>query len=267
MKNILTIAGSDSGGGAGIQADLKTITMLGAYGGSVITSITAQNTLGVQKAYALSEEMVAEQLDAVFCDIHFSAIKTGMLSNGQLINVISCKIKAYGGVNLVVDPVMVATSGDILLEKAAVKCLKDQLLPLAHLVTPNMDEAAVLSGIPVKTLDDMKKAAALIHQLGPQYVLVKGGHLSEKATDILYDGKNYVAFEAPKITTNNTHGTGCTLSAAIATFLGQGEKTEEAVKKGKHYLTEALKNSDCLHVGSGHGPLCHNFLLPEEEHD
>lgn len=265
MKNILTIAGSDSGGGAGIQADLKTITMLGQYGGSVITSITAQNTLGVQDAFALPSNIVAAQLDAVLKDINFAAAKTGMLANGEIIETVCEKIKEYQLSNIIVDPVMVATSGDVLLENAALDRLINQLLPLAFLVTPNMHEAAILSQMKVGTLDDMKQAARIIKTLGPQYVLVKGGHLPDKAVDILYDGQDFVFFSADKIETKNTHGTGCTLSAAIASFLGMGLSVKMAVERAKAYLTEAIINSNYLAVGQGNGPLCHNYALLEKE--
>lgn len=264
MKKILTIAGSDSGGGAGIQADLKTIAALGEYGASVITSITAQNTLGVQGAYPLDPSWVEAQLDSVCSDIAFDAAKTGMLANAEIIHSVSAKIRQYALSKVVVDPVMVATSGDVLLEKQALEALVTELLPLAYLVTPNMSEAAVLSGQPVRDLAEMRSAAVKIHQLGPRYVLVKGGHLPEEAVDILYDGENFLTFSAPKVATENTHGTGCTLSSALALYLGRGASAAEAVQAAKTYLTKALEAGRTMQIGHGHGPVCHHFALLEE---
>lgn len=265
MKKILTIAGSDSGGGAGIQADLKTIAALGEYGASVITSITAQNTLGVQGAYPLDAQWVERQLDSVCGDIAFDAAKTGMLANEAIIKSVSAKIRQYQLNKVVVDPVMVATSGDILLEKQAVQALIDELVPLAYLITPNMDEAAVLSNQPVRNLEEMQSAAKKIHQLGCRYVLIKGGHLPGEALDVLYDGKQFTTFCAPKIQSNNTHGTGCTLSAALATFLGRGLAITDAIKAAKAYLTKALQAGQHMQIGHGHGPVCHHFALLEEK--
>lgn len=259
MKKILTIAGSDSGGGAGIQADLKTIAALGEYGASVITSITAQNTLGVQGAYPLDKQWVEAQLDSVCSDMTFDAAKTGMLANAEIIDAVSSKVKQYRLPYLVVDPVMVATSGDVLLERAALESMRQQLLPLAYLVTPNMAEAAVLSGLSVNDLDEMKQAAVKIRQLGCQNVLVKGGHLPGDAIDVLYDGASFRLFRAAKVDTDNTHGTGCTLSAALATFLGRGLPVGEAVQAAKDYLTEALAAGAQMQIGHGHGPVCHHF--------
>lgn len=264
MRKILTIAGSDSGGGAGIQADLKTIAALSEYGASVITSITAQNTLGVQGAYPLDCQWVEAQLDSVCSDIDFDAAKTGMLANADIIKSVSKKIREYHLEKVVVDPVMVATSGDILLEKQALRALMDELLPLAYLVTPNMSEAAVLSEQPVRDLGEMKAAAEKIHQLGCQYVLVKGGHLPDEAIDVLYDGENFTTFRAPKIQSENTHGTGCTLSAALATFLARGLAAADAVQAAKTYLTKALQAGAQMRIGHGHGPVCHHFAQLEE---
>ena len=264
MEKILTIAGSDSGGGAGIQADLKTIAALGEYGASVITSITAQNTLGVQAAYPLEPGWVEAQLDAVCSDIAFDAAKTGMLANAAIIRSVSAKIRQYALPKVVVDPVMVATSGDVLLEEQALDALVKELLPLAYLVTPNMSEAAVLSGQPVRNLAEMQAAAQKIHQLGCRYVLVKGGHLPEEAIDVLYDGEQFTTFTAPRVETDNTHGTGCTLSSALATYLGKGLSAAEAVQAAKAYLTKALQAGRTMTVGHGHGPVCHHFALLEE---
>lgn len=264
MKKILTIAGSDSGGGAGIQADLKTMAALGEYGASVITSITAQNTLGVQGAYPLEPSWVEAQLDSVCSDIAFDAAKTGMLANAAIIKSVSAKIRQYALPKVVVDPVMVATSGDVLLENQALEALVTELLPLAYLVTPNMSEASVLSGQPVRNLAEMQAAAVSIHRLGCQYVLVKGGHLPGEAVDVLYDGEQFWSYTAPKVETNNTHGTGCTLSAALAVFLGRGLEARDAVQEAKAYLTKALKAGKRMEVGHGHGPVCHHFALLEE---
>ncbi len=264
MKKVLTIAGSDSGGGAGIQADLKTIAALGEYGASVITSITAQNTLGVQGAYPLEPSWVEAQLDSVCSDIAFDAVKTGMLANAAIIKSVSAKIRQYTLSKVVVDPVMVATSGDVLLEKQALEALVTELLPLAYLVTPNMSEASVLSGLPVRNLAEMQAAAVSIHRLGCPYVLVKGGHLPGEAVDVLYDGEVFQSFAAPKVDTNNTHGTGCTLSAALAVFLGRGLEASDALREAKAYLTKALQAGKSMEVGHGHGPVCHHFALLEE---
>jgi len=264
MFKVLTIAGSDSGGGAGIQADLKTISALGGYAASVLTSITAQNTLGVQGVFNLSGDFIETQLDSVLSDIDITGAKTGMLANSEIIIAVAKKVQEYKLDRLVVDPVMVATSGDILLEAEAINNLKNKLLPLAYLVTPNMSEAGVLTGLKVKNLNDMKKAAKIIHKLGPKNVLVKGGHLPTMATDILYDGQQFIEYDAERINTKNTHGTGCTLSAAIATFLASGLNLAEAVKKAKNYLTKALQEGKDWKIGKGNSPVKHFYFLPKE---
>ena len=187
-----------------------------------------------------------------------------MLANAEIIHSVSAKIRQYALPKVVVDPVMVATSGDVLLEKQALEALVTELLPLAYLVTPNMSEAAVLSGQPVRDLAEMRSAAVKIHQLGPRYVLVKGGHLPEEAVDILYDGENFLTFSAPKVATENTHGTGCTLSSALALYLGRGASAAEAVQAAKTYLTKALEAGRTMQIGHGHGPVCHHFALLEE---
>jgi len=260
MKTALTIAGSDSGGGAGIQADLKTFSALGVYGMSVLTSITAQNTLGVQGIHDLPPEFVGLQIDSVMQDIGADAVKIGMLSNIQIIKIVSKKIKEYKVKNLVIDPVMVAKGGDRLLKEDAVEALKQDLIPLAMIVTPNLIEAEVLSGLKIQNIIDIKEAAQKIHRLGPKNVLIKGGHLlSNEAIDLLYNGENFREFKAERINTKNTHGTGCTLSSAIAAGLAQGKKVEEAVNTAKKYITLAIKNS--LDIGHGHGPLNHLVRL------
>ena len=258
LKRILTIAGSDSGGGAGIQADLKTITVLGGFGMSVITALTAQNTLGVQGIYGVPESFVEKQFDSVATDIGIDAAKTGMLANSRIIKVIAEKIKEYKIGILVVDPVMVAKGGAPLIENEAEQSLIEELLPLAFVITPNIPEAEVLSKIKISSVDDMKKSAKIIHSLGAKNVVVKGGHLMGDAVDILYDGKKFHEFISERIDTKNTHGTGCTYSAAIATFLAKEEQEKsvfKAVKAAKKYITEVLRFSLCL--GMGHGPTNH----------
>lgn len=260
MKIALTIAGSDSGGGAGIQADLKTFSALGVYGMSVLTSITAQNTLGVQGVHDLPPDFVGLQIDSVMQDIGADAVKTGMLSNTQIIKMVSKKIKEYQVRNLVIDPVMVAKGGDRLLREDAVKELKENLIYLAMVVTPNLSEAEVLSGLRIRNIEDMKEAAQKIHKLGPKNVLIKGGHLlSAEAIDLLYNGRTFREFRVERIITKNTHGTGCTFSSAIAAELAKGKKVEEAVGIAKKYIILAIKNS--LDIGHGHGPLNHLVRL------
>ena len=261
MKIALTIAGSDSGGGAGIQADLKTFSALGVYGMSVLTSITAQNTIGVQGVHDLPPDFVGLQIDSVMQDIGADAVKTGMLSNAQIIKIVSKKIKEYQVRNLVIDPVMITKGGDRLLREDAVKELKEDLIPLAIVVTPNFSEAEVLSGLRIQNIEDVKEAAREIYKLGAKNVLVKGGHLlsSEEAIDLLYNGQTFSEFKAERIDTKNTHGTGCTLSSAIAAELAKGKEVEEAIKIAKRYITLAIKNS--LTIGHGHGPLNHLVRL------
>jgi len=260
MKTALTIAGSDSGGGAGIQADLKTFSALGVYGMSVLTSVTAQNTLGVQGIHDLPPDFVGLQIDSVMQDIGADAVKIGMLSNIQIIKIVSKKIKEYKVKNLVIDPVMVAKGGDRLLKEDAVEALKQDLILLAMIVTPNLIEAEVLSGLKIQNIEDMKEAARKIHKLGAKNVLIKGGHLlSAKAIDFLYNGESFKEFKAERIDTKNTHGTGCTLSSAITAELAKGKKIEEAVDIAKKYITLAIKHS--LDLGHGRGPLNHLIRL------
>ena len=255
---ILTIAGSDSGGGAGIQADLKTITVLGGFGMSVITALTAQNTLGVHGIHDVPPEFIAAQFDAVASDIGVDAAKTGMLASSEVIRMVIGKVRRYGIDKLVVDPVMVAKGGASLIREEAKKTLIAELIPLAFVLTPNIPEAEVLSGIRIVTLDDMKKAARIIRGLGVQHVVVKGGHLPGDAVDLLYDGNEFREFSSPRIATADTHGTGCTYSAAIATALGFGKDVPTAVAVAKRYITAAVRNA--WRVGRGHGPT--NHLAP-----
>jgi len=267
MKHILTIAGSDSGGGAGIQADLKTITMLGGYGASVITAVTAQNTLGVRGVYEVPLEGIAAQMDAVCSDIAIHAAKTGMLSSKAVVELVSAKVQEYRIANLVVDPVMVATSGDLLLQWDAIDVVREQLLPHARIATPNLKEAEVLSGMKITSIAEMELAGKrILAECGCANVLVKGGHLEGAALDILCaaDGTMY-RFEETRIDTVNSHGTGCTLSAAIASYLAQGMDVQQAVTKAKAYLTKALYYAKDDKIGAGHGPVRHNYILQEPE--
>jgi hydroxymethylpyrimidine/phosphomethylpyrimidine kinase len=252
MRRVLTVAGSDSGGGAGIQADLKTITVLGAYGMSVITALTAQNTLGVQAVHEVPADFIRQQLDSVLSDIGADAAKTGMLANAEIVRTVAEGLRRHRVEPIVVDPVMVAKSGDPLLSPEARETLKEALLPLAFVVTPNLPEASVLSGIPVGGVEAMKEAAEEIHRLGPKYVLIKGGHLRDEAVDLLYDGRKFESFRAPRLQQRNTHGTGCTFSAALATLLAQGKGIMDAVSEAKEFITRAIASG--LDMGAGHGP-------------
>ena len=256
ISKALTIAGSDSGGGAGIQADLKTFAALGVYGSSVLTAITAQNTLGVTAVHEIPTEIIAAQFDAVLSDIGADAAKTGMLSSSAIIATVADGVRRHGLTKLVVDPVMVAKSGDRLLREDAVAALRERLLPLALVVTPNIPEAETLAGITIRTDGDRREAARRIGDLGPRYVVVKGGHAPGDPVDFLYDGSRIVPIGAgPRIDTPNTHGTGCTFSAAIAAGLARGLAVEEAVRAAKEYLTEALRAS--YRIGAGHSPVHH----------
>ena len=262
MKKVMTIAGSDSGAGAGIQADLKAIAAMGAYGTTSITSVTVQNTLGVKGAYNLPLEIIEAQIDAIMEDISAHAMKTGMLATKEIILLVSKKVKEYRVNKLVVDPVMVATSGDILLESDAVETLIHELLPLAEIVTPNIKEAEVLSGLTIDTIHDMEVAAKKIAKMGPSYVIIKGGHRREDAMDILYNGKEVLYFPGERVDTNNTHGTGCTYSAALAACIAQEMAMVDAVGRVKKYITGGLVNS--LSIGKGSGPVDHFWTFAKE---
>lgn len=258
----LTIAGSDSGGGAGIQADLKTFSALGVFGMSVITALTAQNTLGVQGIYDISPEFIGQQIDSIFQDMGADAVKTGMLSNSSAIRMVAQKMREYKVNKLVVDPVMVAKGGDRLLKEEAENTLREVLLPLCMVVTPNIPEAEVISGIRIRSLMDMKEAAIIIHQKGPKNVVIKGGHLEgDKSIDLLYDGLNFLELSTPRVNTTNTHGTGCTFASAITAYLTKGLTVAEAVENAKQYLTTILKLSSNLQIGKGVGPLNHFAYL------
>ncbi len=255
----LTVAGSDSGGGAGIQADLKTFAARGVYGMSVITALTAQNTLGVQGVFEVPPEFVAQQLDSVLTDIGADAVKTGMVANPAIIETLADKFRQYGVGVLVVDPVMVARSGDPLLRPEAQETLIRRLLPLALVATPNRHEAQVLAGIEIHTVEDLKEAARAIHGLGPRYVVAKGGDLegTAESVDVLYDGETFLELRAPRVQTKNTHGTGCTFASAIAAELAKGKDVVEAVRTAKAYITLALRHGARLSIGRGHGPVHH----------
>jgi hydroxymethylpyrimidine/phosphomethylpyrimidine kinase len=266
MKRVLTIAGSDSGGGAGIQADLKTFAARGVYGMSALTAITAQNTLGVQGIFELPAEFVAQQIDSVMGDIGADAWKTGMLANAGIIHVIAERARHYGVEQLVIDPVMVAKSGDPLLQAEARDALIEDLAPLAYMITPNHYEAQVLTDLEIKTVADMREAAAAIYRMGVRYALVKGGHLpqAEEAVDVLYDGDGFTEYRAARIRTANTHGTGCTFASAIAAELAKGQDVRAAIGTAKAYLSATLQAGVGLGIGHGHGPLNH-FLGREVE--
>ena len=259
VKNVLTIAGSDSSGGAGIQADLKTFAAHGVFGMSVITAVTAQNTQGVFAVQDITPEVIAKQMDAIFDDIAVAAVKIGMVSQIETINTIAVKLKEYGAINIVVDPVMVSKSGYHLLNPAAEAILVQKLLPQAMIVTPNIPEAEVITGLTIATQADMEAAARVIFAMGPQNVLLKGGHLEGDSTDILFDGEKFVYFKSRRIATKNTHGTGCTLSSAIAANLSQGLTVANAVASAKEYITIAIEHS--LTIGKGVGPTHHFYTL------
>lgn len=259
---LLTIAGSDSGGGAGIQADLKTFSALGVYGMSVITALTAQNTVRVESVHPLPASFVADQLDAVLSDIGADAVKIGMLFNAEIIEAVASRLRRYELTSVILDPVMVAKSGDPLLRAEAVEALKRYLLPRAELITPNLPEAEVLCGRPCGTRSEREAAAAALLELGSRAVLLKGGHAEAEAhaDDFLLergDGGRWL--EAPRIHTHNTHGTGCTLSAAIASYRGRGSSLLASVEQGKAYLTRALRLGAEFSLGHGHGPVFHGL--------
>ena len=261
MKTALTIAGSDSSGGAGIQADIKTMTMHGVYAMSAITALTAQNTTGVRAIQESTPEFLAQQIDAVFEDIYPDAVKIGMVASSELIRVIADRLRHYEAKNIVVDPVMVATSGSALMKTDAVQTLTNELLPLAAVVTPNIPEAQVLSGLTIETRADMETAAK---KIGGSYgcaVLLKGGHSISDANDLLYADGEMEWFEGKRIDNPNTHGTGCTLSSAIASNLAKGYPLYESVRRAKDYISGAL--SAMLDLGHGSGPMDHAFILDQ----
>ena len=255
----MTIAGSDSGGGAGVQADLKTFAALGVYGASTLTAITAQNTVAVTAVHELPEDVISAQIDAVVSDIGVDAVKTGMLSSSAIVGVVAQRIKRHRISNLVVDPVMVAKSGDALLRQEAVDSVLTMLVPLAALVTPNIPEAETLTEMSISSEEDVREAARRILALGAGAVVVKGGHREGPATDLFYDGSSFVEFSSERFDTVNTHGTGCTFASAAAAGLAQGKSVVEAVAQAKEYVTEAIRHSYPL--GQGHGPVHHFWRL------
>ncbi|MCH2522298.1 MAG: bifunctional hydroxymethylpyrimidine kinase/phosphomethylpyrimidine kinase [Dehalococcoidia bacterium] len=256
----MTIAGSDSGGGAGIQADLKTFSALGTFGCSVITAVTAQNTTGVYGIHEIPIDIIESQIDAVLDDLNPNVIKTGMLASIEVIQLISKKIKSSNTNKIVVDPVMIAKGGDKLIQDNAIGHLISELLPLSTVVTPNIPEAEVLSKMTINTTQDIESAAKIIHSMGPDFVVIKGGHSNDsKSNDTIYDGQKFTILEADRIPTANTHGTGCTYASAIAAGLAKNYTVDQSVEEAKNYVTQAIKNEPGL--GKGHGPLNHFFML------
>lgn len=257
MKRALTIAGSDSGGGAGIQADLKTFMAFGVYGMSAVTALTAQNTVGVQGIFEVSPEFVRMQIESVMTDIGADAAKTGMLSSAAIVRTVAEAVREFSIPNLVVDPVMVAKGGDSLLAEDAQEALRTELVPLAAVITPNLPEAETLLGRRIEELEAMKKAARELTELGCRWAVLKGGHLSggSEAVDILSDGKELRLFRAPRLASRNTHGTGCTFASAVTAGLAKGRTMPDAVANAKEYVTEAIRGAVAL--GNGHGPTNH----------
>jgi hydroxymethylpyrimidine/phosphomethylpyrimidine kinase len=256
IRKALTIAGSDSGGGAGIQADLKTFQELGVFGTSALTAVTAQNTLGVHGVYPMSVDAVEKQIDAVVADIGVDALKTGMLFSVDIIEAVASKIKAHRFTNVIVDPVMIAKGGAALLQEEAMDALKTTLLPLALVVTPNIPEAEAISGLTIKSEEDKKEAAKAIAALGVKNVLIKGGHdEGAKTHDLLYDSETFYTFTGKRIDTKDTHGTGCTFSAAMTAAIAKGASVRTAAETAKQFIQAAIE--DGINIGSGHGPTNH----------
>ncbi|MBO0526199.1 bifunctional hydroxymethylpyrimidine kinase/phosphomethylpyrimidine kinase [Clostridium botulinum] len=263
MKKVLTIAGSDSCGGAGIQADIKTMSSLGVYAMSIITAVTAQNSIGVQDVHEVPNNMVEAQIKSIFDDIDVDAVKIGMLSNSETIKSIKEYLEKYKAKNIVLDPVMVSKSGYFLLKPEAIEELKN-LISISHIVTPNIPEAEVLSGMKISSEDDMKKAATIIQSMGSENVLLKGGHRCNDANDILLYKDKFITIPGNRIETKNTHGTGCTLSSAIASYLAKGFGIEKSVSLSKEYITKAIENS--FPIGEGVGPVGHFINLYKKAH-
>ena len=257
--NVLTIAGSDPSGGAGIQADLKTFSALRAYGMAVLTALTAQNTCGVSGIHRIPPDFVAAQIDALFADVRVDALKIGMVATAEIAAAVADRLESHGAANIVLDPVMVAKSGDPLLDAEAVETVRRRLVPLARIITPNLPEAGVLlDSDPPRDEAGMRAAARALHELGPECVLLKGGHLAGEASpDLLFDGERFFPLPATRVATANTHGTGCTLSAALAALLPQSATAAQAASDAKAYITEAIRMADGLDVGHGHGPVHH----------
>ncbi|MET0263338.1 MAG: bifunctional hydroxymethylpyrimidine kinase/phosphomethylpyrimidine kinase [Rariglobus sp.] len=259
IPNVLSIAGVDPSGGAGLLADLKAFSALGAYGTGVVAALTAQNTQGVTGVHPVPVEFITRQIDTLFADVRIDAVKLGMLGTAEVTLVVADALRRHGVQRLVVDPVMVSKSGHHLLSPDAVATLKREILPLAEIITPNLPEAEVLlNNTPIRSLDDMRAAARALHQLGPRIVMLKGGHLDgAESIDVIDDGKRQIELRATRIVTKNTHGTGCSLSAAIAALLPQHDDPLDAIRAAKDWLTAAIAASDQLTVGSGHGPVHH----------
>lgn len=262
MHKSLTIAGSDSSGGAGIQADLKTMTALGVYGMSAITALTAQNTTGVQSIFEVTPKFLEEELDSIFTDIFPDSVKIGMVSNADLIRVISKKLREYNAKNIVVDPVMVSTSGSKLMADGAKDTLLSELFKVADIITPNIPEAEALTGQSIKSKDDMVEAAKKIGEFFEGYILLKGGHSADDADDLLYKNSEKIWIKGERIENPNTHGTGCTLSSAIASYLAMGHDVPESVHLAKEFITGAI--SAKLDLGKGRGPLNHMWKMGSE---
>jgi len=262
LHKVLTIAGSDSGGGSGIQGDLKTILSLGAYGFSVVTALTAQNTLGVRSIWPADPAFVSLQLESVLSDIGADSVKIGMLANAGIVKAVADRISDYGIEKVVVDPVMTSKSGAELLDVEGRNALVKKVFPITYLLTPNIPEAELLTGIKISNPDQMRKAAKKLHKLGPRYVLVKGGHLEASPVDVLHDGSHHYEFTSQRVRTRHTHGTGCTLAAAIATFLARGLPLMECIDQAKRYLYRALRFS--LGIGKGIGPVNHYASIASE---
>ena len=261
-KQVLTIAGSDSGGGAGIQADLKAMSANGVFGMSVITSVTAQNSKGVTAVHDLPVPIIEAQMEAIFSDYEVAAVKTGMLSTAEIVKTVASKLAQRQVETLVVDPVMVAKGGQPLLKPEAMATLKTNLIPLALVVTPNIYEAELLADTKIRTVAEARQAAKAIHKLGCRYVLIKGGHLQERpGTDLLYDGRFFRMYAGEFINTPNTHGTGCTYASTIAANLAKGISLQEAIEAAKTFLTEAIRHG--LSIGHGHGPTNPFYFLSE----
>lgn len=259
MKKVVTIAGSDSSGGAGIQADLKTFSAHGVFGMSVIAAVTAQNTKEVIDVQNISPDIIGKQIDAIFDDIEVDAVKIGMISEIEGIKIVSERLREYKPQNVVLDPVMVSKSGYSLMNPNSVETLIKELIPIVSVVTPNIPEAEIIANIKIETISDMEKAAKIIYNMGPKNVLIKGGHLTGDATDVLYDGENFIYLKNERINTKNTHGTGCTLSSSIASNLALGMNIKEAVENAKKYITTAIEHS--LPIGHGSGPTNHFYAL------
>ncbi len=251
----MTIAGSDSGGGAGIQADLKTFSALGVFGTSTLTAITAQNTVGVTAVHEVPTDIISAQIDAVITDIGADAVKTGMLSSAAIVATVSDAVRRHGITNLVVDPVMVAKSGDRLLREEAISSICNDLIPLAKVVTPNIPEAEDLTGLSIESDADVRQAAEAIIRMGARSVVIKGGHRDGPPTDVLYDGATFLEFTTERIPSTNTHGTGCTFASAVAAGLARGLEIPDAVQQAKDYVTAAIRAA--YPIGQGHGPLHH----------